>query len=71
VAYSINAKILGDPCETIVVIFNGNNKVVSIKLPEKGWDVIVNEKKAGINKIGSIEDNIIKIPSKCSYILKK
>lgn len=71
VAYTINAKILGDSCETIVVIFNGNNRVVSIKLPDKGWDVIVNENKAGINKIGSIEDNIIKIPAKCSYILKK
>lgn len=71
VAYSINAKVLGDSCETIVVIFNGNNKEVSIKLPEDGWDVIVNENKAGINRIDSIENNIIKIPAKCSYILKK
>lgn len=71
VAYTINSKILGDPCETIVVIFNGNDKSVSIKLPDKRWDVIVDENKAGINKIVSIKDNIIKIPAKCSYILKK
>lgn len=71
VAYIINAEMIGDSCKTIIVIFNGNDKNVSVKLPESEWDVIVDENKVNITKIRILKGDIIEIPSKCAYILRK
>lgn len=69
VAYSIDAFKLDDSVNRIVVVYNGSSKKVDVRLPECGWSIIANEYRAGIDKLGRVDGNIIKVPEKCAYVL--
>lgn len=69
VAYTINGDIVNDTWDNIVVIFNASHNEVKVNLPLNDWIVVVNENKAGIEKLDIIKGNTVKIPSKSSYVL--
>lgn len=56
VALSINGGVNGEASDGIFVIFNPNNQVEEIPLPEGVWDVFVNGEKAGTEVLATITD---------------
>ena len=56
VALSINGGVNGEASDGIFVIFNPNNQVEEIPLPEGVWDVFVNGEKAGTEVLATIAD---------------
>ncbi|MDU1315208.1 alpha-1,6-glucosidase domain-containing protein [Clostridium septicum] len=71
VGYSINRKEVKDTWDKIVVIFNANNKDITINLPDKNWDIVVNGELSGINSISRIEGDKIKVSAISAYVLVK
>lgn len=59
----------GDTWKNIVVIYNPNNFNIEVKLPNRnGWNVVVNERKAGVETIETIIDDKVKV-SKISMLV--
>ncbi|MDE7029093.1 MAG: hypothetical protein K2P63_03845, partial [Lachnospiraceae bacterium] len=56
VALSINGGVNGKTSDGLFVIFNPNNQVEEIPLPEGTWDVYVNGEKAGTEVLATITD---------------
>lgn len=71
VAYTLNGKSVGDDWETIAVMFNANEEAVTVTLPGSGWNVVVNEEKAGVEILAEVSGNQVNIPAKASYVLVK
>ncbi len=58
-----------DPWEQIVVLFNGATISRCFDLPGDRWVIVVNGKKAGIARLGTVEGNKVVVPAKTSYVL--
>ena len=71
VAYTINSAAVGDTWSEILVIFNSNNEEVQVKLPSKGWSLVVDDNMAGVEEIKFIDDTKIIVPKVSAYILHK
>lgn len=71
VGYWINGKEVKDTWNKIVVIFNANDKDITISLPDKNWDIVVNGEVSGVNSIERIEGNKIKVSPISAYVLVK
>ena len=69
VAYTINGKDVGDEWDNIAVIFNANNEEVEVTLPLNDWNIVVNENSAGVETLGNVEGNKVKVAPKSSYVL--
>jgi pullulanase len=69
VAYIIDGKDLGDKWENIAVIFNANDKDVEVKLPYNNWNVVVNENSAGVETLGQVNGNKVKVAPNSAYVL--
>lgn len=52
VAYTLNARAVGDAWGEILVAFNGHARPAEIDLPEGRWTVVVNHERAGTSKLG-------------------
>lgn len=69
VAYTLNGSDLNDDWKRAAVIFNANNEDVKVTLPEGNWTVVVNDQKAGVDSLGTIDGNEIIVKGKSSYVL--
>ena len=69
VAYTLNGEQTNDSWNDIAVIFNSNDSEVEVELPSSDWTVVVNEEKAGVKSLGTIEGSKINVPAKASYVL--
>ena len=69
VAYTLNGSAVNDSWNKIAVIFNSSNKDVEVTLPSEKWTVVVNENKAGVNKLEEVKDSKVIVPAKSSYVL--
>ena len=69
VAYTINGKAVGDEWNNIAVIFNASNEEVEVTLPLNDWNIVVNENSAGVETLGNVEGNKVKVAPKSSYVL--
>lgn len=69
VGFKINLKNNKDSWKEICIIYNANFNSVKIKLNKKGWHIIVNENKAGIEELGYISEDEIEIPKLSCYVL--
>ncbi|NLK95573.1 MAG: type I pullulanase [Clostridiales bacterium] len=69
VAYTLNGTAVGDNYNKIAVIYNANNSDVEVTLPSNDWVILVNGEKAGIESLGSIEGNVVKVKANSSYVL--
>ena len=69
IMYNINGEGVNDSWKNIVVIFNGRRHEVEIDLPGEEYIVVVNESKAGIDKLGEVHDYKVKVPAKSCYVL--
>ncbi|MEG2108403.1 MAG: type I pullulanase [Clostridium sp.] len=69
VAYTLDGAKVSDSWNKMAVIFNANKEEANITLPSEGWEVVVNEKKAGTKSLASINGNKVKVPGNSSYVL--
>ncbi|MBD1381691.1 type I pullulanase [Metabacillus arenae] len=62
VAYQLKNHANHDTWKNIVVIFNGNNESRSVNLPSSAkWNVVVNEQKAGVEKLTEVNGDHVTI----------
>lgn len=59
----------GEPWQKIVVIFNANNQQQVINLPGENWVVVVNDTRAGVEKLELLKGSLITIPPLAAYVL--
>ncbi|SHJ84450.1 pullulanase [Anaerobranca californiensis DSM 14826] len=53
----------GDPWKDIVVIYNPNGHDITVNLPKGGtWDIVVKDKKAGVDTLETINGSSVKVP---------
>lgn len=71
VAFVINGDKVYDDWGLIAVIYNGRNEEVWVNLPESDWTVVVNDQKAGTDKIEDISGDRVLVPRKSAYVLYK
>lgn len=70
VAYSLECgKEVADSWGQIIVAFNANKKAVELRLPHKGWVIVVNKEKAGVQKLDEIKGNKVILPAQSAYVL--
>lgn len=65
VAYTIE-----EEANTLVVIYNGNKKDVSVTIKEGSYDVLVNENKAGVESLATVTGSTVTVPH-CSCLVLK
>lgn len=71
VAYNINGQGNFKGWNNVIVIFNVNNKNITVNLPEKHWYLVVNNEKAGLDILKEIKkDNIIVNRKSCFVLVK-
>jgi pullulanase len=71
VGYCINGSDVGDPAKWLVVIFNATSIGQRVDLPETGWKVLVDDKKAGTKAIRSINGSSCDVPARSAMVLVK
>ncbi len=71
VGFNIDLNYLQINWKQICVIYNANLNSVEVKLDKNGWNIIVNENKAGINKLSYVDNNIVRVPKLSCYVLVK
>lgn len=69
IGYIIKQKNSFGKSEEIMVIHNGSKKDFLLELPENSWNIYVNDKKAGDEKLGEVEKRV-EIPRVSTLILK-
>ena len=67
VAEGVVAYTIGD---NICVVFNGGNETAAVGLPASGWDILVNEVKAGTEPLDSVGVTLNAAP-KGAYVLTR
>ena len=60
---------LGDEWNNIAVIFNASNEEVEVTLPLNDWNIVVNENSAGVETLGNVEGNQVKVAPKSAYVI--
>ncbi|KAF2956020.1 type I pullulanase [Marinitoga sp. 38H-ov] len=68
VAYIIKNNANNDTWKNILVIYNANSSKVQFNLPKGKWNVVVNDKKSGINVLETVE-NLIVLEPLAAYVL--
>ena len=58
VGYTISNQPNGESAEVLMVVHNGNNKVIDVTLPEGTWSVYVNAEKAGTKVLEEVSGTI-------------
>ena len=58
VMFTIDADAAGDISDSIVVIFNANNKAAEVNLPAGEWSICINNTTAGTEVIGTAESSV-------------
>lgn len=71
VGYIINTEDYEESYSKIAVIFNSNKYDVEVHLNEGGWSVLVDNEKADSKAQYKIEDSMVKISARSTYILIK
>lgn len=71
VGYRLTNHPGNDEWEEIIVLFNGNQKVHEVELPSNHWQVVVNEKEAGIKVIEDIKENKVCVEGISAIVLVK
>jgi pullulanase len=66
VAYVLKNNANGDPWKSILVVYNGNPEPRELTVPGE-WVVVANDKRAGINALGTMKNKIRVEP--CSLIV--
>lgn len=69
VAYTIDNNANGDDWETITVLMNANETEVSYELDRSGWVVVVNEEKAGVEKLSDVSGKTVTIAAHSVMVL--
>ncbi len=70
IAYTLTADDeIEESWKQVVVAFNTNKKAVEIPLPNDDWAIVVNKELAGIEKLGEIKGNTLRIPGQSTYVL--
>lgn len=62
VVFMIKDHANGDPWKDILVIYNGNVSPQKIKLPEGVWNVVVDEKTAGVETLYTVSGEVVVPP---------
>ena len=71
VGYIINTEDYEESYSKIAVIFNSNKYDVEVHLNEGGWSVLVDNEKADSKAQYKIEDSMVKVSARSTYILIK
>ena len=71
VGYMINTEDYEESYSKIAVIFNSNKYDVEVHLNEGGWSVLVDNEKADSKAQYKIEDSMVKVSARSTYILIK
>ena len=59
IAYTITGSPNEEVSDTILVIHNGNQKAIKVKLPDEGkWNIYINGEKAGTSVIDTVTDQV-------------
>ena len=69
VGYTISDHANGDVSDKIVVVHNGDWQQKEVKLPCRGWSVLVNGEKAGTDVIENIDDDKVIVPAHTTMVL--
>ena len=69
VGYSLNNHANGDPWKTIVVLFNASLEDQLVNLPGKGWVIVVDGQRAGVEALGAVSGETVTIPARSSLVL--
>jgi pullulanase len=69
VAYTIDNNANGDDWETITVLMNANETEVSYTLDKSGWVVVVNDEKAGVEKLADVSGKTVTIAAHSLMVL--
>ncbi len=69
VGYTINNNANGDDGNTIAVIFNAHTIEQTVKLPQKGWVIVVDGERAGTEPLREIKGDTVAIPARSSLVL--
>ena len=69
VAYTINGAGVKDSWKNIAVIFNANTTETKVTLPSNDWVVVVDQNKAGVDALATVEGNVVTVPAQASYVL--
>ena len=64
IAYTIR-----DKDKTFLIAINADTKKQTVKLPENGWDILVNGKHSGTDILGHIDNNNLEIPPRTGVVL--
>lgn len=72
VAYHLNNHANGDSWSDIVVIVNGGCNETILELPASpyGWNVVVNEKKAGVETLMTVDTSEIAVPGLSMMVIR-
>ena len=71
VGYCIKGAPNKENWQEIVVLFNGNKEAQRVGLEEQKWNVVVNEKAAGIEILETITDGVVLISGRSAMVLVK
>ena len=70
-AFEINGGVNGETSDGLFVIFNPNEQVEEVELPEGVWDVYVNHEKAGTEVLATIADGKASVEPISALVLVK
>lgn len=62
VAFKLGEYANGDHWKNIIVIYNGNSAASDVQLPEGEWNVVVNDKAAGVETLDTISGKAVVAP---------
>ena len=71
VGYCIAGNEVGDSAEWLVVIFNATAEPQQVILPETGWNVLADGKKAGTKSLRKIKGDIGEVAPRSALVLAK
>ncbi|HHV93473.1 MAG TPA: type I pullulanase [Firmicutes bacterium] len=69
VAYTLQEHAGGDPWETIVVVYNASPHAQEVKLPGRGWVVVVDGERAGTGSLGQLEGDAVLAAPRSAMVL--
>ena len=69
VAYTINGAAVKDSWKKIAVIFNANTTETKVTIPSNDWVEVVDQNKAGVEALATVEGNVVTVPAQASYVL--
>lgn len=71
VGYCIHGREPGDSALWLAVIFNATAKVQRVDLPESGWKVVVDDRRAGTKSLRTIKGSLCEVAGQSALVLIK